>query len=836
MAFSRFRNSKDSFRIVGEVALLALVLCIGLSSMASAAEQQTVRSFNIPAQPLKTSLEQFAEQADVQMLYALDVVEGLQSQPVVGDYTPEQALGIMLAGTGLIMERTDSNTMAVRKPTNVGAAAGAAAAGGAASQKPVKVPEILVKDIRERDNDTKSFVAEEASTATRTDTPIRDVPQSIQVITRKVIEEQRAFRLIEATQNVSGINTGGGTGPTGVFDNFIIRGFQANTNNFFRNGLWDGVAQQVGPDTYNIQRLEVLKGPASVLYGQGDPGGIINIVTRKPLPDPRYSGNVTLGNFNFYRSEIDATGPLNAGKTFLYRLSVAGQKANSFIDFVNRDMMAIAPSVTWLMSARTTLTVEADYLRRWYNNIPSFAVPGQGSVLPNINGELPRSMYTGLPNFDKNDRRSYRISYDLTHQFNDRWSIRNAYRYAILEYDAFNAAPNNLLADQRTLTRLWTNNESSVTRRHQQSMITNLVGHFRLLEMDHTLLTGVELRQDQNNPQILTNRPVPSLDLFAPNYALVPGAPTGTSFSGSDTKLAGFYLQDQIALLPNLKFMGGFRFDYVHQTITSGTTEATGVERDSDNTAVSPRLGLVYQPIEEVSLYTSWMRGFLPNAPTVFNPNGTLFEPERSTQYEIGIKNFFLNNRVSTTLAWFHLTRENLLTQDPVIPFFQVQTGKQRSQGIELDVTASLIAGWNVIASYAYTDAEVTADNNPALLNKRLGNVPYNKATIWSTYHFQEGPLKGFGLGGGIYGYTSRNASIFGPGQTEIPGYVRVDTAFYYDRELPQGNWLRAKEVNVALNFRNLLDQRYVDSAQNPLTRFWFGEPRTVLATVGLRF
>ena len=198
-----------------------------------------------------------------------------------------------------------------------------------------------------------------------------------------------------------------------------------------------------------------------------------------------------------------------------------------------------------------------------------------------------------------------------------------------------------------------------------------------------------------------------------------------------------------------------------------------------------------------------------------------------------------MDNRVSATLAWFHLTRENLLTPnpDPALAFqgFSIQTGEQRSQGIELDVTASLMTGWNVIASYAYTDAEVTQDNDPSLLNKRLANVPYNKLTFWSTYFFQEGALKGFGVGGGIFAFSNRNASLFG-NQNEIPGYVRADAALYYNHDLRPDNWLRAKTLFAAVNMRNLLDQRYVATSQNGSQFFLFGEPRTVLATVGLQF
>ena len=367
-------------------------------------------------------------------------------------------------------------------------------------------------------------------------------------------------------------------------------------------------------------------------------------------------------------------------------------------------------------------------------------------------------------------------------------------------------------------------------------MITNVVGHLRLFEMDHTLLTGVELRQEKTDRFAFQFGDAPPIDLFAPNYSLSPLPFTNDLVSSqSDNKTAAFYLQDQMTILPNLKFLGGLRFDYVHQS-----TQAVGAqEQTSDNHAVSPRLGLVYQPIEPLSLYTSWTKGFQPSSLLNINPNGELFKPERSTQYEIGMKAVLLENRLSATLAWFHLTRENLLTPNPdpalAAAGFSVQTGEQRSQGIELDVTAQVAPGWNVITGYAYTDAEVTKDNDLTLVAKRLANVPYNKFTLWSTYFLQEGPLKGFGLGGGIFAFTNRNSSIF-EGGVDIPGYVRADAALYYNRDLHKGNWLGAKGINVALNVRNLLDQRYVATSYNGTSQFFFGEPRTVLATVGLRF
>jgi iron complex outermembrane receptor protein len=800
--------------------------------------------FNIEPQSLGSAIAAFAATTRYQVLYGQGIRQEIPTKGVQGSFTPEIGLQRLLEGTGVIYRFTDTNTFTLDQSTAIPVIPPAAQpqsqrtgpngrsnGTGAQTTEPVKVPPIMVKEVHERD-DAQTYVAEEAVTATRTDTPIRDVPQSIQVITRKVIEEQRTFRLQHTLENISGINAT--DSAASLYDNLILRGFTATDRSYFRNGLLDPFAQFSASDTYNIRRLEVLKGPAAVLYGQGDPGGIINVVTNKPLPNAAYMGNVTLGNFNFYRSEIDATGPLNAGKTVLYRLNVAGQKAGSFIDFANRDLAAIAPSVTWLMGSRTTLTVEADYLRRWSND--PYGLPAQGTILPNINGPIPRNRSVTLGDFSSFNRTSYRVGYDLTHQFNDHWSIRNAFRHTIVEDDRNNlfAFPSFLEPDERTLQRLQVL-QPAVARRHANSMVTNLVGRLRFLDMDHTLLTGVELRQEKTDQFIFTMAQAPPLDLFAPDYSLAPLPFDGDRINNrADNKTAAFYMQDQVTILPNLKFMGGLRFDYVHQATQSVTASQT-----SDNTAVSPRLGLVYQPIEPLSLYTSWTKGFQPSSPSLFNPNGELFKPERSTQYEIGMKTFMLDNRIAATLAWFHLTRENLLTPNPepalAAQGFSVQTGEQRSQGIELDVTAQLTPGWHVITGYAYTDAEVTKDNDPTLVAKRLANVPYNKFTLWSTYHVEEGPLKGFGFGGGIFAYGTRSSSIFGD-PTEIPGYVRADAALYYHHDLRQGNWLGAKNVSLAFNMRNLLDQRYVATSQAGSQFFFFGEPRTVLATVGLRF
>ncbi|HJU05277.1 MAG TPA: TonB-dependent receptor plug domain-containing protein [Nitrospiraceae bacterium] len=261
--------------------------------------------FTIPAQSLDAALKDFAEATDLLLSFESDLATGFSSSGVAGRYTQTEALGILLAGTGLRYRFVNEKTVTLEKAPAVSRSLPATRDGvrpnGTEAKEPmqptpVKLQEIIVKEVRERE-DPKTYVAEEARTATRTDTPVRDIPQSIQVITRKVIEEQRTFRLQDALQSVSGIIAT--DSAASLYDNLIIRGFAATDRTYFRNGLFDPFAQFTASDTYNIRRLEVLKGPASVLYGQGDPGGVINLVTFKPPPECRLHGQCHLGQFQF---------------------------------------------------------------------------------------------------------------------------------------------------------------------------------------------------------------------------------------------------------------------------------------------------------------------------------------------------------------------------------------------------------------------------------------------------------------------------------------------------------------------------------------------------------
>jgi iron complex outermembrane receptor protein len=273
-------------------------------------------------------------------------------------------------------------------------------------------------------------------------------------------------------------------------------------------------------------------------------------------------------------------------------------------------------------------------------------------------------------------------------------------------------------------------------------------------------------------------------------------------------------------LLENLKLVLGGRFDVVNQKQEDFVSSTTS---EQQNEAFSPRVGIVYQPIQPVSLYASFSRSFNPATPGTILASGEAAAPERGTQYEVGIKTEFLQGRLSSTLAFYDLARSNVLTPDPNNPFASVQTGKQRSRGIELDVAGEILPGWRVIASYAYTDAKITQDNEYDVGN-RLINVPENSASLWTTYEFQKGSLKGLGFGVGLRYVGERQGDL--ENSFALPSYLRTDAAIHY----------RRNKFRAALNVSNLFDIEYFEAAQYGRAGIFPGTPLAVIGTIGWEF
>ncbi|MBW4642230.1 MAG: TonB-dependent siderophore receptor [Goleter apudmare HA4340-LM2] len=649
----------------------------------------------------------------------------------------------------------------------------------------------------------------DTSTGTRTDTPLRDIPQSIQIVPQQVLRDQNITRLDDAIRNVPGINQDFNSGP---YATYRIRGFEAQNNNLLRNGQVDaGAGESV--ELTNVERIEILKGPASVLFGLGNPGGSINIVTKRPLSEPFYGAEATIGNYSFYRGALDLSGPLNDEKTVLYRLNTSYRNSGSFIDFYNSDNFSISPVISIAFGDRTNFTLEGDYIKTRDSGFMPF-VPVIGSVLPNPNGKIPRNRNVGEPT-DEIDGSVIRTGYQLEHKFNDNWSLNNAFSFNVRTSKDKRTLPGQLNADNRTLNRTYREFDFES---QSYTLATNVIGKFSTGSIEHQLLFGVDLNRTTNATLRFLLRQTPTIDIFNPVYGQPLGDITFGDFSDRNiTESLGIYLQDQITLTDNFKVLLGARFDTFNQKYENfnDNTESTG-----SGSAFSPRFGIVYQPIPAISLYASYVRSFTPVGGTFFSGNPS-FEPERGTQYEVGVK-ADLNNRLSATLAFFDLTRTNVATEDPDNPGFQIQTGEQNSRGIELSMTGEVLPGWNFIAGYAYTDARITEDNT-FQVGSQLPNTPYHSFNLWTTYQIQKGDLQGLGFGLGLFFVGDRAGDL--ENTYDIPSYLRTDAAIFYNRD----------KFRIGLNFKNLFDLEYFENGSSS-TRVNYGQPFTVQGTVSWTF
>ncbi|MDZ8031000.1 TonB-dependent siderophore receptor [Nostoc sp. DedSLP04] len=645
-----------------------------------------------------------------------------------------------------------------------------------------------------------------SSTGTRTDTPLRDIPQSIQVIPQQVLRDQQVTRLDDALRNVAGVTQEFNTGP-GVY--YRIRGFDLANNNSLRDGLPDpGVGDLV--ELANVERVEVLKGPASVLFGLGNPGGSINIVTKRPLSEPFYAVDATVGSYSFYRGALDLSGPLNDSKTVLYRLNTAYRNSGSFIDSYSSENFSISPVISVAIGKRTNLNLNADYIET-RDSSPGFGLPTVGTIFPNPNGKIPRNRNLTEPSDEINGTIT-RVGYQLEHKFSDNWSLSNAFRYGLSSYESRQTRPGSLDANLETISRSFSIFDQDLTI---YTLTTNVVGKFTTGSIKHQLLFGVDLNRYINATPRFASADAASINIFNPVYGQPRDAFNFETTNKTTTDSLGIYLQDQIALTENLKLLLGARFDGFDQT---SEDFSSNTETNQSNSALSPRFGIVYQPIPPISLYASYISSFTPAQGTyLFGASlATAFDPERGRQYEVGVK-ADLNDRLSATLAFYDLTRTNVLVTDPSTGF-QIQTGEQNSRGIELSLTGEILPGWSIYAGYAYTDARITEDTTFEVGN-RLPNTAYNAFNVWTSYEIQKGNLQGLGFGFGLFFVGNRAGNL--ENTYDVPSYVRTDAAIFYNRD----------RFRVGLNFKNLFDVEYFENTYFG-DRVGYGQPFTVQGTI----
>jgi catecholate siderophore receptor len=659
---------------------------------------------------------------------------------------------------------------------------------------------IVVTGVR----DTGGYVPKETGAA-KIPVAIKDLPQSISVVPAEVLRDQRALSLQDALKNVPGVSFSHGDGQR---DQVTIRGFTAIADQYVDGFRDDGLYFR---DLSNVERIEVVKGPAAVLYGRGSSGGLINRVTKKPNVDI-IGGTLTYGSKNVARGEIDL-GHFDAVSGVGFRLTGALEDSDSFRDqqFVKR--VALAPSLLLGEGKDTSILVQADYLKD--RRLTDFGIPAiNGKVV-----DVPRSTYYGAANAkDVDVSRSEVLSQTVTlvHRFSDSLSFRNGFRHYRYTLDRHNT---NATAVNAVTGRVSLSHGGILRDEDGWSNQSELTQKFTLGGMKHTVLYGVEFARQVKDADTIASRVVAVTPILAPVLPTLSNANFTTLSASSVSALTtrGLYVQDFVEFGHGIKALVGVRQDRFEQrTRLIIPARATPLER-TDN-KWSPRAGLVFQPDDAQSYYASWSTSFQPSAETfALAVNNADIAPEKTTNKEIGAKYTLFDNHLSIQVAGFILRRTGIKGSDPANPQVIVPIGTQRTRGVEVSGALDLPSGFRAILGYAYLDTRVTASATPAFVGKNATLTPKNSANAFLSKSFDGR----FGIGAGANYVGNRWAD---PANTTV-----LDHYFTADAMA----WAQVGPARLQLNVYNVFDKHYIIAGHGTSAILNLpGAPRTVLGTI----
>ncbi len=659
---------------------------------------------------------------------------------------------------------------------------------------------------------TPGYGAGRAVSGTKTDTPQRDVPQVVTVAPREVITDLAATRVDRVFNYMPGIAQQNNFGGLSIFS-YAIRG--TTTSELYRNGFPLNRGTPPPPDTQNVERIEVLKGPGAGLFGRSDPGGLVNIITKQPTAERFLEMGGLWGSFEQFRGTVDSGGALNADGTLLYRFNLAAGAQNSFRDFVNGDRLLVAPVIGWQITPDTRVTVETEFLR---NRV----VFDRGVIAINRRlGFLPISRFLGEPG-QSTDQASDTLQVRLDHRFDADWQMRLATSFNTGSLEGESAEIRAIAADNRTVSR-----DRNVRDYRWDVAIgqAEVVGRFDTAGIGHTVLLGFERESTDSRVLYLRSnfRTSPyALDIDAPVYGQARPPLTLPRNNLERVTNTALYAQDQITLGPEWKALLGVRFDFFEDSFRERIPRS---RTDQSRAAASPRAGLVYQPLPELSLYANVGTSFRPNIgpdAAAVSP-GRPLEPETGLGYEAGAKTELFGGNLLVTGAGFRVERRNVLTPDPNNSGFSLAAGAVRSQGFELTAQGQITPAIKVLAGYVFADAAVTRDN-VLPVGAPLINIPRHSGSLLAVHEVQEGAWRGFGLGGGVRAVGERAGDAAGSGFV-LPAYIAVDALSYY----------RYGNLRFALNVENLFDTTYYESSNN-VFRVFPGSPRRLTGTLTVRF
>ena len=670
----------------------------------------------------------------------------------------------------------------------------------AASASPALAQDQTVTVIGQR----PAYGQDEISSATRTGAALRDTPQAVSVITDDLIEDQAMRSMADVVRYVPGVSMGQGEGHR---DAPTLRG-NSTTADFFVDGVRDDV--QYYRDLYNAERIEVLKGPNAMIFGRGGGGGVINRVSQWADWSAPNEAALTLGMYDQYRGEVDVSTVLNPAAAL--RLNGVLEQSDSYRDHVSLERWGLNPTAAFQLSPRTIL-------RAGYEHFIDERTVDRG--VPSQNGrpyDGSRSAFFGNPDISYAEAEVDLFTLGLTHDFSDTLSLRN--QTMVGAYDKFyqNVHAGGAIDAGGNVALQGYNNR---TERENVFTQTDLIWRTQLAGMRHTVLAGFELgRQNSDAARSQNFTGLGAVNVANPTTAVTGVIPAGLQVdSRVEADISALYVQDQVRLNDQWQLIGGLRFDRFALDFDDRRPANADFSRTDE--MVSPRFGIVYRPIEPVSLYASYSVSFLPQSGDQFaslNADTANLDPEEFENFEVGVK-WDVTPDLAFTAALYRLDRSNTRALDPVTTL-TVLTGEQRSEGLELGVVGSLSDNWQIIGGYAYQDVEITSTTNAAPAGRAVPLTPQHTFSLWNNVRFS--PRWGAGLG--VTHQSDSYASI--SNAVSLPDFTRVDAAVYF---------ALTETAELQLNIENLLDETYWATAHND-NNITPGAPTTARLTLRARF
>jgi TonB-dependent siderophore receptor len=772
-------------------------------------DSSTVQSYDIPPGPLGTVLSRFAGAAGVVLSFDATLVEGKNSPGLRGDYGVEEGFAILLQGSGYAISRNDTGYALIPAPEDT-----------------LTLPAVRVEGMGggrrfgDAPPEPGGFKADYQTTATKSALPLRETPQSISVATRDSIEARQALDLNSAVELSAGVIAGSkafaGRDPrTG--ENFILRGQELDSSRDIRIDGFSAGGDRNNFDLAPFERVEVVKGPSSMLYGQGSLGGFINMVSKRPQAERLLSVKAQAGSYDTYRTEVDVAGALDAGRRVNGLGTFAYEDSGSFIDGVESQRAVLAPSLEWLIDDRTRVLAQLIYQDDEF--IPSLGIPLRQEGNELVAPDVPRSFFFGVPSTEESTASGLHMTLKAEHELSDRWlatlalhhsrnrlmGISDSYGYGIDD------------AGDTYLYASWVAHDND-----NWAGELRLDGRFEAFGREHQVLAGVERnRMDALAWGGYTSSPIGTANIYDGSLATaatIPGRSLPRAYDGrTDGSNEAIYGQVMLSVLDRTKLLLGARYDHVRlKNVFNGVSDTGDDTMDKNEPTV--RVGLVQDLTADLTGYAVYAQSFNPVLD--LSRNGIL-DPETGEGFELGLKGEWFDGQLGATAAVFRQELDNRPIPDPSngpSDSFSVSGGLERTDGLELEIAGTPLPGWTVGAASAWLDSEYIDRQDPNF-GKTPGGTVKRQSTLYTSYELQQGRLKGLGFGVTLLSVGDRivltDENLF------VAGYERIDL---------HGSYKGFPGWDLSLLVRNVTDEKYIERPNSAfLYGHFYGAPRSVL-------